>query len=245
MAKIKLSSVGITNISGKAGGSVYSRNRGGSYFKNFVMPSNTITDARQIVRAIFGVIAGYWRQLTQSQRQSFTDQAPFYPVIDVFGDSKILSGNALHQKLNTQLLNANLPAISLALSPQGTNPIFSTTANAATITLIDLEFDLSADNATLGIEYVLEATPPHSASVKNVANLYRRFSATTSALGTTPPADQLKSDMFSTSATTLYNEYALQFGALTVGDVVDFRVKGINPATGEESAYWYVTTVVD
>lgn len=190
MAKIKMSSIGITNISGKAGGSVYSRNRGGSYVKNFVMPSNTITEARQIVRAIFGSLASLWRTLTDTQRQTFSDQAPFYPVIDVFGDSKVLSANGLFQKLNTQLVNAGLPNILEALPPQGTNSITSQ-VELGTVVIGDTEFTfqmgLDLSNATLGNEYVLESTPPLSPSIKNVSNLYRIIAKTTDADGTTPP----------------------------------------------------------
>lgn len=246
MAKIKLSSIGITNISGKAGGSVYSRNRGGSYVKNFVMPSNTITDTRQAVRAIFGVISGLWRNLTSGQRQSFTDQAPFYPVTDVFGDSKVLSGNALFQKLNTQLLNAGLPSISLALSPQGTNPITSSDTLSIAVggASFDVEFGLSEDNTVPGSEYIIEVTPPHSASIKNVKNLFRQLRSTAQSGGSTPASLVVSASNWYVDDGAMYTAYTSRFGALAAGDVIDMRVKAINPNTGEESAYWYATAVV-
>lgn len=246
MAKIKLSSIGITNISGKAGGSVYSRNRGGSYVKNFSMPSNTITDARQFVRGMFGVIAGYWRTLTETQRQSFVDQAPNYPTTDVFGDAKVLSGNALHQKLNQQLLLAGLSAISEALTPQGTNPVLDASGQMTvdvTSQSVGFEFVLATDNGVANNVYILEMTPPMSPSVKNVSNRYRVIGSSVQNGGTTPLNNAINEDAFATNSLALWGLYTSKFGAPSAGDVVYLRIKAINPVTGEVSAYFYDSVI--
>ena len=241
MAKIKMSSIGITNLSGKAGGSVYSRNRGGAYFKNFVMPSNTITEARQIVRGIFGSIASSWRALSESARSSWSEQASNYPTKDVFGDTVVLAPNALYGSLNGNLLNAGLPAISVALPPQGTNGILGASNFDLNVTNGDIElaFDTESDNATAGNTYVLEATPPIPNSISNVSNKYRSFRSTTMPDVTPFLGTSLESDNFAETRFILYDLYVAKFGTPSVGNTVYFRVKAINPTTGEVSAYWY------
>lgn len=245
MAKIKLSAIGITNISGKAGGTVFSRNKGGSYAKNFVVPSNVITDARQAVRSVFGNLASAWRSLTEIQRKSFAEQAPFYLKLDVFSDLKQLSPMALYQKLNIQLATAGLPPISTCLPPAGTNAIKSQASPTVVTnaTSIAFAFDLGKSNATPANEYVLEATPPVSPSINNVTKLYRVLGASNQNGGATPPLALLKEEAFAATPAALYQLYKDKFTEPEVGAKVCFRIKAVNPDTGENSAYWYFNAI--
>lgn len=249
MALIKLSSVGITAISGKAGGSVYSRNRGGEYFKNFVMPTNTITQARQAVRAIFGSLASAWRTLTQSQRNSWIEQAPNYLRTNAFGDKKQLQPNALFVGQNTNLINAGLPQITEIPAPQGTNGVVAKQAGQFDLgggsALWDFEFNVEGQNSLLGnCHYVLEATPPHNQSRKNVQNEYRVLAKTTDLSGTPfSGATFTQNDFFNDSAESA-QAYADKFGMPEEGNVVSYRIKAVNPATGEVSSYFYADEVV-
>lgn len=240
-ALIKMSSVGITAISGKAGGSVYSRNRGGEYFKNFVMPTNTITAARQAIRAQFGALASGWRSLTQTQRNSWIEGAAAYPRTNPFGDQKILQPNALFVGQNQNLLYADVDMISSIGAPEGTIGVISQeTAPVFDIgagDVFSIDYNLESTNDGPDNEYVLEATPAHSASIKNVENQYRKL-ATSAADGITPAGTQLDSAAFS-SADDLIGAYEAKFGEPSEGDIVSFRMHAVNPNTGEKSAYWY------
>lgn len=250
MALIKMSSIGITAISGKAGGSVYSRNRGGEYIKNFVMPTNTITQARQAVRAVFGALASAWRALTQSERNTWIEQAPNYLRTNAFGDQKQLQPNALFVGQNTNLLNAGLTQINEITAPQGTNGLVS--RNGSLFDLgsgspqWDFNFDLEMDNASATAlnHFVLEATPPHNASRRNVKNEYRVL-AKSADHSTTPPQDpELTHTSFFADGPDAADKYVDKFGMPEEGDVVSYRVKAINPRTGEVSSYFYQSDVV-
>lgn len=246
MAKIKMSSVGITAISGKAGGSVFSRNRGGAYVKNFVKPSNTFSEFRQAVRSAFGALASTWRTLTDAQRNSFFEQAPFYKKLDVFADLKTLSPMALYQKLNLQLANAGLPHINSAIAPEGTNAIIGVDTPLAvsnTAGEISFTYQLEDVNNILDNSYVLEATPSVSPSIKNVSNLFRKLLDTNTTEGNPVNAKITFSDFASTNA-ALYTAYVGRFGVPAVGSIVHIRLQAVNPRTGEASAYWYAQAKV-
>jgi len=248
MALIKMSSIGITNMSGKAGGSVYSRNRGGSYVKNFVMPVNTFSEARQLVRASFGAISAGWRLLTETQRKSFVDQAANYPTLNALGDTNVLSGNSLFVMLNKNLVNAGLPKITTASAPKGANAVL----DAAAIPVFDMGLGgnftfsngLQANNATELNDYVLEATPAVSPSVKNVQNRFRVLGRTTDLIGITPNAATITEYNFNMDSQGMRTQYISKFGAPTPGNVIYFRIKAINPVTGEASAYFTQQAIV-
>lgn len=249
MALIKLSSVGITAISGKAGGSVYSRNRGGEYVKNFVMPTNTFSEARQAVRAAFGAISSGWRELTQSQRNSWIEQAPNYLRTNAFGDQKQLSPNALYVGQNQNLANAELPLIDIIGAPRGTNGLVSEDSNEFDVGAGDawtFQFDLEFDNSAIQSpnDYVIEAAPPHSASKRNVENDYRKLRSTAGSDGLTPTTDTIAMSNFADVAGDMKPAYVAKFGTPNAGDVVSIRIYAVNPQTGERSAYFYSNTTV-
>lgn len=249
-ALIKLSSIGITAISGKAGGSVFSRNRGGEYFKNFVMPTNTITQARQAVRAVFGSLASAWRTLTQSERNTWIEQAPNYLRTNAFGDQKQLQPNALFVGQNTNLLNAGLDQINEITAPQGTNGVVSAGPSqfdlASGVPSWDFAFNLEADNSSAlnANHYVLEATPPHSLSRRNVQNEYRVLAKSVDLAVNPPSGSTISQTTFFADADDAVAQYADKFGLPNEGDVVSYRVKAVNPNTGEVSSYFYQQDVV-
>lgn len=102
MALIKLTAI-VDNISGKLNGTVFSRNKGGHYMRSKSMPSNPRTSFQSAVRARFGAIAQLWGALTEAQRDAWRAIASEFPYTNRLGDTKTLSGFALHQKLNTNL----------------------------------------------------------------------------------------------------------------------------------------------
>ena len=242
MALIKMSSIGITNLSGKAGGSIYSRNRGGSYVKNFVMPVNTFSAARQLVRATFGAISAGWRLLSVTERQTFIDQAVNYPTLNALGDTNVLSGNSLFIMLNKNLVNAGLSQITEAQAPLGTNAIFG----ASAVPVFDIGLgstftfanSLQFNNATTINDYVLEATPGVSSSINYVDNRFRVLALTAAAAGTQPVGTSIAETNFAATGAALKTAYESQFGAPSENSVVWFRIKAVNPKTGEASAYF-------
>jgi hypothetical protein len=117
MAKIIFSGVAGVDMRNKLNGSVFSKNRYGSYVRTKVTPVNPQTTSQQNVRNRLSTNSQAWRGLTETQRQGWIDAAVNFPVTDIYGNSKILSGQALYVKLNNNLAMIGEAAISDAPSP--------------------------------------------------------------------------------------------------------------------------------
>lgn len=116
MAKIKWSGIGIVDGRGKINGTVLSKNRGGSYARVKVTPSNPRSVAQQFVRSNLAFLAQKWRTLTEQERDSWGAQVQNYTRTDIFGDIKTPTGYNLYMRINTALRDAstqlffNIPA---------------------------------------------------------------------------------------------------------------------------------------
>lgn len=88
MAKIKLSAIGITAISGKIGGTIFSKNKGGIYVKNYTKPSNPMSEKQTGMRRQFGFVASLWKTLTEPQKLGWKQKGLEMSKSDVFGDQK-------------------------------------------------------------------------------------------------------------------------------------------------------------
>lgn len=235
MAKIKLSAIGITNLSGKAGGSVFSKNKGGSYMKNFVVPNNPQTASQSLQRSNFGGLSSAWRGLTQEQRRSWISSAINFPYIDVFGDSKNLSGNSLFISLNRNLSNAQEENILSAPNPQGTQPVvtlptfgavLNTTSGNSSVT-IRATLGEAVASATVFLVYMTANVSP---GINNYSGRYRLVSVVDSADIVTP--------------TILSPEYRAIFGDNSVGSSIGLKIIPINSVTGEAGAAFFSRTLV-
>ena len=69
---IKFGSI-VTRGSGKLGGHVFSRNRGGAYIRTNQTPSNPQTAFQQSGRATFTELTQGWSALTQNERDSWNN----------------------------------------------------------------------------------------------------------------------------------------------------------------------------
>lgn len=233
-ALIKMSGIGITEASGKLGGNVFSRTKGGAVIRNRVVGTNPQTDAQQAVRAIFGAISSAWRSLSQEARDAWNAITEDYPYQNRLGETKIPSGKALFQRLNNNLLYAGESLLESPLSPEGVNaPIeinpFSMLVDAGVLDAftIDVALASAGDNSTI---VVFEMTPPLSPGIKNATPRFVRVAQTTasgSAAGIATPS-----------------QYTDIFGEPPVGSQVQVRVFSVNPNTGEKSTYFKATTIV-
>lgn len=234
MAKIKMSSIGITNIIGKAGGTVYSKNKGGLYIKNFVPPSNPQTTKQQLVRGEFGVNASSWSGISESDRAAWRAAAATFPYQDDFGDTKYYSGFNLFMKMNSNLSASDQPFTDYP-SMSETAKIIGSVSPAA--------YDIGAATLTVTVNYVLgndfdgaiilQATPPIPAGRNSASTLMRKINSTGyagSALSTTPdPAAQ-------------FNVYNNTFGQLQAGDRILIRVRAVSE--GGRSSAWYYQEII-
>lgn len=94
----------MAEIRGKLNGSVFSRNRGGAYVRQFVKPTNPNSTKQASGRAIFGTRSSQWRALTEAQRQSFRDAAKSYSLKNRVGDTIIPTGAQLFAAVNSAVV---------------------------------------------------------------------------------------------------------------------------------------------
>lgn len=232
MAKIKLGAF-ITEIAGKVGGTVFSRNKGGAYAKNRVMPSNPRTTAQQNIRGFFGAMAQQWRALTQAQRESWNELAGTFSLNNSLGDAIRLSGIALFQKLNGNLRSLGNSPILNAPMLAGTDPI---TINSFVIESDGSDITTAISVAALATsvpdtEFAVFATAPVSPGVSNLNNRFRLI-ANFADLTTLNTADSLQTP------------YKTVFGVPSAGTRVAVQVLPINSVTGENGTPVQASTIV-
>ncbi len=153
--KIKFGSF-IVAGSGKIGGHVASKNRGGSYLRTKVTPNNPQTVAQMTVRGIFASISSAWSSLTQGQRDSFDGFVAAYSTTDIFGDIRNPSGKNLYQRLNQNLENTGQGLITTCVAP--TEVPFANLTSVEGDTS-DNEMYLNTAGNTTGTELLVFATP--------------------------------------------------------------------------------------
>lgn len=116
MPKIKLSALA-TDIKGKSGGSVFSTNSGGTYFRNNPSGGGRKTNTWNEQKVNFGAVSTQWKNLTEAQQEAWATAAPNFPTVNAFGEPRIPSGNELFMRLNSTLYSSGLPILSVPPSP--------------------------------------------------------------------------------------------------------------------------------
>lgn len=169
MAKIKFGMM-MTDASGKLGGQVFSKNRGGSYVRTKVTPSNPQSSAQMNIEGIFASISSGWSSLLESGRQSFNNLVSDYARTDIFGDLRNPSGKALYQRLNQNLMLSGQLPITDCIPPDAV-PFAGIDAVDVNVNLSTYSIALLGD--TTGSKLVVWATPPLSAGTSFVKNKLR------------------------------------------------------------------------
>jgi hypothetical protein len=215
MAKIITTAI-VADIRNKLNGSVFSKNRYGSYVRTKVSPVNPQTTAQQAVRQRLGNNSSAWRGLTDAQRLSWINAAPNFPFTDIFGNSQTLSGQALYVKLNNNIIMAGGSAMTTAPTPIGISSMVVTglvsDVSSTTVTLT-----ISVATVPVGFALAVFATPQITAGRNYVTNRYRylgNFTATANDV-------------------TLYTAYVAKFGAIVAGMKVFVKAFLISTTTGQ------------
>lgn len=211
--------------SGKVGGHVFSKNRGGAYMRTKVTPNNPQTVAQQNARALLSSLSTQWAELTEPQRLSWNSAVADFATTDIFGDLKNPSGFNLFVKLNANLANVGEAQV-LSAPAKGEVPYAEFT---------EAIFDLSTSTVSLGFDGVaydtvsllVSATPSVSAGKSNVSNLFKVITVTTGA--------GVGADVFAA--------YVAKFGAPLVGANITFRVQPVI-ATGQKGTPQTVKALV-
>lgn len=181
MAKIKLSAIGITNISGKSGGSVFAHNKNGNYVRRLGIPTQSQTHSQTLARSVFGVLARSWNQLNESARNAWKDYGLANPKVDQFGDSRPLTGRQAYISANSNLNTVGLPFITKPSVFKYEMPSVIALSGVVVwvfdekkVTSAVIDASLSGDEA--GISYVLSvAVVSKGADFGTAKNKYRQI----------------------------------------------------------------------
>lgn len=208
----------VVSGSGKVGGHVAARNRGGAYLRTKTTPLNPQSTYQIGVRNDFTANAQAWRGLTAAQREAWNQSNEDFKRTDQFGDLRTPSGFNLFMRLNNNLKAIGQSTISSPPSPAAV-PAFTTFSLVADTTGggLDLTFTPAIPASHSVIVY---GTAGVSAGKKFVKNLYRQFDILIN--GDASPMD-------------LAAEYIAKFGALpTIGKKVFIKMKIVVDASGLE-----------
>lgn len=226
--KIKYGAALGVDASGKLGGHVASKNRGGSYWRTKATPLNPQTSSQTGVRNSFTSLSQGWRGLTATQIASWNSAVTQFQKTNVFGDLKSPSGINLYIQLNTNIHTGGGTAITVPPSPSASPDITSVSVTSAAGTpAMSIVFAPSPVPATTA--YVIEATPMLSPGKSFVKNQFRII------------------HVLPAAASTPYNAltaYEAKFGAPVAGQKVFVRVYAIDLLTGIKSLPLVASAIV-
>lgn len=216
MAKVLFTAV-VADMRNKLNGTVFSKNRYGSYTRTKVTPVNPQTTAQQNARNMLATFSASWRTLSEAERQSWINAAPNFPRTDIYGNPKILSGNALYVSLNTNLANVGAGDIDNAPLPLSI-PALALGALTAAAGTPALTAAFTPTPVPTGFALLIEATPQVGAGITFVKNRYRTLQVVAAA-GTSPA--------------NLLTAYNAKFGTLVEGMKIFIRARLISTTTGQ------------
>lgn len=222
--KIKFGSFVVAG-SGKIGGHVAAKNRGGAYLRTKVTPLNPNTSAQAGARALLASLSTAWSGLTDAQRASWNGAVANFATTDIFGDLRNPSGLNLYVKLNANLSNAGLAL--LVVAPEKIEvPFYQVNSITIAIALGTITIDAAGD-AYDGVNVKIQATPAMSQGVSFVKSQLRNILYTNDILG----------------AAVLYDAYTAKYGVPVVGSNIMVSIAPIT-GTGQQGIAQVVKAVV-
>lgn len=105
-------------MSGKLGGWVFSRNKGGMFVRAWARPTNPNTARQQAVRSILQTQSGLWAGLTPEQQSAWETWAANNPLMDPLGQEFIRTGHQAFTGLRARQADA---ALTLQDEPPAAN----------------------------------------------------------------------------------------------------------------------------
>jgi len=196
--------------SGSIAGTTYSHNRAGQYTRSRRTPVQGIGSPRRAaIKAAFSAASSAWASLTAALQLAWGAFAAQNPYTDSLGQSIKLTGHQMFVAINTQLQNMGLPISSVVpLATAVWGPVLTTLtavhAGAVTLTM--------GGGGAVTDHLLIAMSPPQSGGVTFTNN----FSQIGTALGNLATAQVL------TAA------YIGQFGSLTAGQRVFYRLTPVN-----------------
>jgi len=215
MALIKLGPM-VAEVSGKIGGAVYARNRGGAYVRDWTKPLSSTTSYALAAKSRLTALSQAWQGLTDNQRAAWKAWAQANPVINRLGESRVLSGSQAYVQINGVL--GAIGSSYVDVPPGGTAPAALTSLVVdADIGAGDFDLTYTATPLAADDKLYIQACRVASAGVTYVNNLLRLIGVTASAQASPFDVESL---------------FEARFGTPNVGDTVHFAVSVVDSVTG-------------
>jgi len=218
----------VSAVSGKIGNSVASNGAGGQYLRARVIPSNPQSTAQNLKRSSITSLSQAWRDLTQTQRDSWINAVDSFKSKGVLGADIIPSGINAYIKLNANLAEVGVAANATAPTPVAVEAVTSLTPTAAetgqTFSVAFGPSPVPADTA-----FILSASAQVSPGALFAKGTYRQVSLLDAA--DTTPED------FAAA-------YIARFGALVAGKRINVQLVPVSKTTGQKGQAVTATLLV-
>lgn len=117
MPKVKFTAL-VSDMKGKANGSVFASNSGGTYFRTNKTGGGQKSLGWAANKNGFADLSGQWRSLTSEQKQAWKDARTLYPTKNAFGEPRIPTAYELFMRLNGTLLAAGKEILITPATPR-------------------------------------------------------------------------------------------------------------------------------
>lgn len=117
MPQIKFGTV-VTDMKGKANGSVFSSNRQGAYMRTNKSGGGKKSQSWENSKSRLAFLSTQWKALTLEQREQWNAIAPNYPALNKFNEPYIPSGYQVFMRLNGALYAQDLPLLAVPNNPR-------------------------------------------------------------------------------------------------------------------------------
>jgi hypothetical protein len=216
----------VTEGRNKIGGHVLSRNRSGAYARTKVTPTNPQSSFQVNVRASIASLASGWRSLATGLREAWNAAVKDYVGTDIFGDKVTPSGFNLYMKLNQNLYNIAVAAITAPPVPVAVTSFTSMVlaiAKGAGTAVATVAATIPATETV-----IMMATPGVSAGKSFVKSEFRKIGVFTTG-----------------TALDFAAMYIAKFGALpAAGFKVFVKTIHVNETTGQAGQANMASTIV-
>jgi hypothetical protein len=223
----------LSDARNKMGGTVWARNRSGTYSRAKVTPVQPRTPDQQANRSNFAALSAAWKSLDQADIAAWNAASTSEVLHDSMGQAYSPSGFQLYMARNRNLTSAGYSTIDSPLPwYTGPQPGLLTALNATVVggslsmsfTITNGEFN---DNQT----YIIQATPPLSPGINFIGRaIYRNIAAIECDEGT-PDFD-------------IATAYTTQFGTPATGKRVGIRVFMVDGQSGRTAPAGVISTIV-
>lgn len=218
--------VAVAQVSGRVGGTIFSRNRGGAYLRNGSIPSKVLTTKALLYKGYFSAASQAWAALTAAQQLAWTVWARTQSTTNRLGRSITLTGQAQFIGLSSRLLSGG---DAIVVTPPVTASPLPIVPTAFTVDSGTGDTELTFADGPLDAGYKLwiKAAKVNSASINNVENLLTTVLISSAAQAS--PCD-------------LESELIDAFGALQTGAYYILQVRVMDSASGLVSGKSYMRT---